>query len=97
MKYRLLILTFVLILICCSSPLLAQGFNAVGLGMGNAFGAVARGVDAFAWNPANLALTYENRMEINLIGFNLNAANSSLSIDDYKRYFTDDLRSPLCR
>jgi hypothetical protein len=70
--------------------LFAQGFNAVGLGMGNAFGAVARGVDAFAWNPANLALTYENRLELNLIGFNLNAANSALSIDDYKRYFTEE-------
>jgi hypothetical protein len=57
--------------------------------MGNAFGAVARGVDAFAWNPANLALTYENRMEINLIGLNFNAANSSLSISDYKRYLTE--------
>jgi hypothetical protein len=64
-----------------STSSFAQGFNATGLGMGNAFGAVARGVDAFAWNPANLALKYENRMEINLIGFNFNAANSSLKKD----------------
>ncbi len=79
----------VLCFIGFSTSSFAQGFNATGLGMGNAFGAVARGVDAFAWNPANLALKYENRMEINLIGFNFNAANSSLSIDDYKRYFTE--------
>jgi len=82
-----IILVFCIIGFTTSS--FAQGFNASGLGMGNAFGAVARGVDAFAWNPANLALKYENRMELNLIGFNLNAANSTLSIDDYKRYLTE--------
>jgi hypothetical protein len=89
MKNKLLKSLCVLVLIGISPNLFAQGFNAVGLGMGNAFGAVARGVDAFTWNPANLALTYENRLEINIVGFNLNAANSSLSIDDYKRYFTE--------
>ena len=67
----------------------AQDFNAAGVGMGNAYGAMARGVDAFSWNPANLALSYEKRLEINLIGFNINAANSSLSIDHYKRYLTE--------
>jgi hypothetical protein len=89
MRNKLIFAIFIFLLACFSTSLFAQGFNAVGLGMGNAFGAVARGVDAFAWNPANLALSYENRMEINLIGFNLNAANSSLTIDDYKRYFTE--------
>ena len=67
----------------------AQDFNASGLGMGGAYGAMARGVDAFFWNPANLALKSEYRMEINLAGFNLNAANSALTIDEYKRYFTE--------
>jgi hypothetical protein len=89
MKSYIIKLIVVLCIIVFSSSSFAQGFNAVGLGMGNAFGAVARGVDAFTWNPANLALKYENRMELNLIGFNLNAANSTLSIDDYKRYFTE--------
>ncbi len=67
----------------------AQDFNASGLGMGGAYGAMARGVDAFFWNPANLALKSEYRLEINLAGFNLNVANSALTIDDYKRYFTE--------
>ncbi|MCK4816442.1 hypothetical protein KA005_11800, partial [bacterium] len=67
----------------------AQGFNASGLGMGGAYGALARGVDAFAWNPANLALKHDSKIEINLAGFNLNAANSALTIDEYKRYFTE--------
>lgn len=67
----------------------AQDFNASSLGMGGAYGAMARGVDAFFWNPANLALKSEYRLEINLAGFNLNVANSALTIDDYKRYFTE--------
>jgi len=89
MKNYIIKIIVVLCIIGFSTFSYAQDFNAVGLGMGNAFGAVARGVDAFAWNPANLALKYENRMEINLVGFNFSAANSSLSIDDYKRYFTE--------
>ena len=88
MKKYISILIATLIIVVFTAATFAQGFNAVGLGMGNAFGAVARGVDAFAWNPANLALKYENRMEMNLIGVNFNAANSSLTIDNYKRYFT---------
>jgi len=86
-----ILLKSIFILLLCSllTYTYAQGFNAAGLGMGNAYGAMARGVDAFAWNPANLALKYENLMEINLVGFNLNAANSSLSIDNYKRYLTE--------
>lgn len=90
MKNNIIRLIGLLSIIVFTTSSFAQGFNAVGLGMGNAFGAVARGVDAFSWNPANLALKYENRMELNLIGFNFNAANSSLSIDDYKRYFTEE-------
>ena len=78
---------FILLLCGLLTFTYAQGFNAAGVGMGNAYGAMARGVDAFSWNPANLALNYENRLEINLIGFNFNAANSSLSID--KRYLTE--------
>ncbi len=72
-----------------SAPSYAQGFNASGMAMGGAYGALARGVDAFTWNPANLALSYDNKLEINLVGVNLNLANSSLSIDQYERYFTE--------
>ena len=89
MKYRINTLLILLGIFFLNSVSFAQGFNASGLGMGNAYGALARGVDAFAWNPANLALSHDNKLEINLIGFNVNAANSSFSISDYERYFTE--------
>ena len=76
MKKNINLITAVFCLISISSLSFAQGFNASGLGMGGAYGALARGTDAFAWNPANLALSYDKKLEINLVGFNLNAANS---------------------
>jgi long-subunit fatty acid transport protein len=79
----------ILCLIVMHNSSMAQDFNASGLGMGGAYTAMARGVDAFFWNPANLAFKSDYRMEINLAGFNLNAANSSFTIDEYKRYFTE--------
>lgn len=88
MKRIINLLTIILLTSLLITSAFGQGFNASGLGMGGAYGALARGVDAFAWNPANLALSHENKLEINLAGVNFNAANSSFSIDDYKRYFT---------
>jgi len=70
-------------------PLFAQGFGASGLSMGGAYIALARGVDAFTWNPANLSLTHDSRFEINLVGANINLTNSSLSLEEYERYFTE--------
>ena len=82
--------TFVALLLWLSiiNVSFGQGFNASGIGMAGAYGASARGVDALAWNPANLSLKHDNLLEINLVGVNFSASNSSLSINDYKRYFT---------
>ncbi len=70
-------------------PLFAQGFGASGLSMGGAYIALARGVDAFSWNPANLSLSHDSKFEINLVGVNINVSNSSLTLDEYERYFTE--------
>ncbi len=66
----------------------AQGFDATSLAMGRAFGGVARGVESLTWNPANLALPRSSWLEINFVGLNFNVSNSSMSLDNYKRYFT---------
>jgi hypothetical protein len=89
MKKNINVIIAVICLISLNSLSFAQGFNASGLAMGGAYGALARGTDAFAWNPANLALSYDKKLEINLVGLNLNAANSTLTIDQYERYFTE--------
>jgi hypothetical protein len=72
------------------SSLFGQGFDASSLAMAQAYGAVARGVDATYWNPANLALPRENALEINFLAFNTDITNNSMSLNKYKRYFTED-------
>ena len=79
----------VLLLYFLSMPGYSQGFGASGLSMGGAYIAVARGVDAFAWNPANLSLSTQNKFELNLVAANINVVNSSLTLSEYERYFTD--------
>jgi hypothetical protein len=77
-----------LAVICLNFPLFAQSYDATGLSLAGAYGAIARGVDAIAWNSANLGLPRDHWIEINFIGLNMWLANSSLSINKYERYFT---------
>lgn len=67
----------------------AQGYDATGMALGGAYSARARGVDAIAWNPAQLALPRSKKIELNLVGLNVNIANSSMTINNYERYFTE--------
>jgi len=78
----------ILLLLCSVSQIPAQSYDATSMGMGGAYGAVSRGVNAIAWNPANLALPRSSWFELNFIGVNLNVANSSLTIDNYEKYLT---------
>ncbi len=82
-----IVLLFISLFYC--QPVSGQGFDPISMGMGGAYGAVARGINAVGWNPANLALPRTSWLEINIIGVNLNVANSSLTIDNYERYFTE--------
>jgi len=84
------IVFFCLLYILLTFSIQAQGFDAAGLSMGRAYGALATGVDAVAWNPANLILPRTNLFELNLVAFNLNIANSGFSPSDYDRYFTEE-------
>lgn len=83
--YTSLITIFLLI-----STLFGQGFDASSMAMGQAYGAVARGVDATYWNPANLALPRTNTVEINFLALNTDITNNSMSLSKYKRYFTEE-------
>jgi hypothetical protein len=79
-----------LVILCCIlSGVQAQTFDASSMGMGGAYSAVARGVDALAWNPANLALPRIHAVELSFISLNVAVANSSLSLKNYERYFTE--------
>ncbi len=77
-----------IIILAALSALSAQGFDGASLGMGGNYLARSRGVDALAWNPANLALPRRGAVEVNLVSLNLGLFNSALSVDSYNRYFT---------
>ncbi len=79
-----------IIFICLKvSSAYSQGFDGASLGMGRAYGALATGIDAVSWNPANLILPRDSFFELNLFSLNLNMANSSFNVDNYNRYFTN--------
>ncbi|KAA3614100.1 MAG: hypothetical protein D8M58_18065 [Calditrichaeota bacterium] len=71
-----------------SSAAFAQNFNATGLALGNNFLSYSKGVDAFSVNPANLG--FNNRVELKFISPLFAISNSSISINDYNRYFTKE-------
>lgn len=79
----------VIILISLSS-LLAQTFDGTSLGLAGNYTTMSRGVDALAWNPANLTLPRGNGIEFNLMGLSSKLFNNSFSVSTYNRYFTQE-------
>lgn len=71
--------------------LFAHGFgqgdsNARALGMGGAYTALARDLDAPNWNPANLGLTDGKKYSLGIINLGMRLRNNSFSLADYNRY-----------
>lgn len=83
-----LVCMIVLGLAAADSPLLAQiGMsNPRSVAMGGAYTALARGVDAPAWNPANLALKSTKKYDFNLISFGFGFHNNSFNKSHYDLY-----------
>jgi len=67
------------------------GSSARALGMGNAYGALARGFEAIAWNPAMLASTHGYGVTIGLPTGTGEIGNNSFSIGDILDYRDKDL------
>ncbi len=67
-----------------------QSFDAKSLSMSGNASAFIRGVDALSWNPANLANERGNTAELNLLSINAGLYNSSFSLRNYNRYFTEE-------
>lgn len=88
MLKNIIICVFLIVLFTVSIN--AQGFDGASLAMGRAYGALATGIDAVAWNPANLILQRKGMLEINIFALNMNMANSGFSPNDYNRYFTQE-------
>jgi len=78
----------IIFLIALISLLYSQNSDGVGLSLAGNYMAMSRGVNAIAWNPANLALARGNTMELNLVSLNMSIGNNSINLNTYNRYFT---------
>lgn len=81
--------TIVFVLLSCVL-LWSQSFDGASMGMAGNYSAMSRGVNSIAWNPANLALPRGNTFELNIFSINTMLFNSSFSINNYNRYFTEE-------
>jgi hypothetical protein len=79
---------FILFTLIFVSVIKSQTFDGASLGMAGNYSAISRGVNAIAWNPANLALCRGNTVELNLFSLNAAVYNNSFSLHSYNRYFT---------
>jgi len=83
----LFLLACALLAAACLAPAAAVAQGEVrSLGLAGAYTAAARGLDAVAWNPANLALHRSSGVELNLVSFAVDLHNNSFSLSRYNAY-----------
>lgn len=78
--------TFVLMLIFALGVATPSCPNAGSMGMARAYTALARGVEAPFWNPANLGLSDNHRFSMNLLSIRVGLNNNSFSKSLYDIY-----------
>ncbi|MBN1780948.1 hypothetical protein JW948_07490 [bacterium] len=79
------ILTAVLVLVLAASAVRAQ-MTSRALGMGSAYTALARGVHAADWNPANLGLPDNPKFSMSFIAAGAQIGNNSFTQGMYNKY-----------
>ncbi|MEJ2627340.1 MAG: hypothetical protein P8078_02110 [bacterium] len=84
-KLQVLLLVLLFLVILGNINVNAQ-MNARALGLGGAYTALARGVDAPLWNPANLGLSDNPKFSMTFIGAQAGAWNNSISLGMYNKY-----------
>ena len=85
---RLTVVMMTLIVLLAFRSAQAQ-MTARGLGMGGAYTALARGVHAALWNPANLGLPDNPRFSFTFVGVGAAASNNAFSKAMYDQYLVD--------
>ncbi|RMF62829.1 MAG: hypothetical protein D6743_11655 [Calditrichaeota bacterium] len=85
-RFSLPLFVFVLFALCSSVSAQSGISNARSVAMSGAFTGLARGVEAPAWNPANLALTARRKYHLNLFSFGVGFHNNSFSKKQYDLY-----------
>ncbi len=85
-KTTVLAVVFSTILILPLTATASGESSARALGMGGAFSALASGVNAARFNPANLGFADYQDNGIEFIGFGANFSNNAFTLDDYNDY-----------
>lgn len=87
-KEHLIIITAALAIIALAAgPLYAWGeSNPRAMAIGGAYTALALGLEAPAYNPANLGLSKNHSFSIDLFSVGVNIKNNSFSLHDYNTY-----------
>ncbi len=76
------------IIMVVNSPILIAGnqANPRAMAMGDAYSALAFGLEAANYNPANLGLSANPAFTLDFISFGIDLKNNSFSLDDYNTY-----------
>ena len=80
----------IILLFIITAYVYPQSFDGISPGLAGNYMTMSRGVNALGWNPANLALSRGNGIEISLLSFNSSLYNNSFSLDTYNRFFTEE-------
>jgi hypothetical protein len=79
-----------LLIICILPSVLFSQITARSLGMGGAYTALARGVHAPGWNPANLGLPDNPGFTFTMVSIGADIGNNSFSLGTYNEFAFDD-------
>ena len=87
-KHSSILAVMVFLFICGYNRTFARDNVSVAraVGMGGAYTALSRGIDAARWNPANLGLKNNPKFSLNFISVGIRFANTSFSRNDYNLY-----------
>ena len=87
MKAKIFLFNFLILLISISKLWSTANIsNARSIGLAGAYIGLARGVDAPLWNPANLGLSNNSRLSINLVNLGIGVYNNSFTKSQYDIY-----------
>ena len=83
----LLAITAILISLFIPEELVAGGLaTGRSVGMGGAYTQVAMGAEAAFWNPANLGLADDSKINLSILSVGVSAGNNSLTLSQYNQY-----------
>jgi len=84
--YKLTSLIAILIILMVPS-VFSQGMSSArSVALGSASTALATGIDAARFNPANLGLKSHQSNELEILGFGANISNNAFTLGDYNKY-----------